>query len=1007
MLTLSPSSATALPRPHDPARTAREMERWLQAIAALEDAHTRTALEALSANPDVHALLASLFGHSPHLTWCLLREPATFLHIAERGVEASFADLMDLLAEPLPVDETLVKPMRTLRQIKRRAALIIGLADILGHWGVASVTDALTSLAEQAVGRAIDVLLQRAINRGDLTIAPTERPSEASGFIILGMGKLGARELNYSSDIDLILLYDDDRLTSSKPDKLQQICVRIARDLVRMMEERTGDGYVFRTDLRLRPDPGSTPLVVSTIAAETYYESIGQNWERAAMIKARPIAGDISAGKAFLRTIRPFVWRRSLDFNAIRDVHAMKRQINEYSLKDKGRGLGRVNGFNVKLGRGGIREIEFFVQTQQLIYGGREPTLRTSGTIEGLWALVRAHRLPERSARELTQAYQFLRTVEHRIQMVDDAQTHLLPDDDDGVARIAGFLGYDGAEPFRAALLHEVDTVRTHYAALFEEQPRQSTNIGNLLFTGGEDDPDTLASLSQMGFTDPSKVAALVRGWLMGRYRCTRSERARELLTEVMPALLHTFGTTLDPDGCVVRFDRFLSALPAGIQLFSLFQRNPQILTLMADIMGTSLTMSEYMARQPDTLEGVLTPGYFDSLPSRQTLEARLADHIGQAGDFQDVLTICQRFSKDYRFQAGLHALLQTPLWEQCGAFRTDVAEVAMAALLPAIEADFSRRHGTMPAGGLAVIGMGKLGARELTARSDLDMVLVYEPAPEGTKSDGARPLSAYEYFIKLSQRFVSALTAQSGDGQLYEVDLRLRPAGKASPPAVSLEAFITYHRTDSWTWEHMALTRARVVAGSPSACKAAEKAIHAILTRPRDPDALLADVASMRQRVDKEYATTNIWAVKYVRGGMMDIEFITQYLLLRHAAAHPEVLTPVTADALTRLEALGLLAPTHAQVLRHTHALLLRLQAYQRITHGSTLSPDAIPPALKRGIALAVSVAENTTGSALTFAAAEALVRAHQAATFAVYSALIDIPAAALPPPAEISHDA
>ncbi len=999
MSSLPLPSAAPLPHPTNPDRTAREAERWAALLAGLEQAHTREALQAFTASPAGQTLLNGLFGHSPHLTWCLLKEPQTLLGLLEHGPDMAFADIMDGLTNPLPADDTLAKPMRVIRQVKRRAALIIGLADILGLWSVAAVTDALTSVAEQTVGAALDTLMARAITRGELIVPPAERPAAASGFIILGMGKLGARELNYSSDIDLILLYDDDRLSSSKPDRLQQICVRIARDLVRMMEERTGDGYVFRTDLRLRPDPGSTPLAVSTAAAEVYYESIGQNWERAAMIKARPIAGDLAAGHAFLRAIRPFIWRRSLDFNAIRDVHAMKRQINEYSLKDKGKGLGRVNGFNVKLGRGGIREIEFFVQTQQLIYGGREVALRTAATVEGLWALVRAGRLPERTAQELSEAYAFLRKVEHRVQMVDDAQTHLLPEDDAGVARIAAFLGYEGDAPFRAELLYHVDKVRTHYAALFEDVPSLSADTGNLVFVGEDNDPDTLNSLAKLGFTDPPRIAQLVRVWHKARYRCTRSERARELLTELMPTILRTFGRTLDPDGCVVRFDRFLSALPAGVQLFSLFQRNPQILTLVADIMGTSPLISDYMANQPDTLEGVLTPGYFDSLPDRATLQARLDAHLAQAGDFQDVLTACQRFSKDHRFQAGLHALLQTPLWDQCGAFRANIAEVAMQALLPAIETDFARRHGRMPAGGMAVIGMGKLGAQELTAKSDLDLVLVYVPAAEGTRSDGEKPLSAYEYFIKLSQRFITALTAQSGDGQLYEVDLRLRPAGKASPPAVSLDAFTTYHRNDAWTWEHMALARGRVVAGDPQACAVVADAITAILTRPRDPAKLLVDVADMRRRVEKEYATQNPWEVKYSRGALMDIEFITQYLLLRHAATHPHILSPMTGVALANLAAAGLLDQQQAGCLIHTHKLMLRLQAYQRITLGDTVKPDAIPPVLQRGLALAVAVAEGmpTEGEGLAFAQAHAIVLQRQAQAFAIYQTLIDDPAAAL----------
>ncbi|WP_445679287.1 bifunctional [glutamine synthetase] adenylyltransferase/[glutamine synthetase]-adenylyl-L-tyrosine phosphorylase [Radicibacter daui] len=989
----------ALPVASPEANLARE--RWQGALAA----------RGLAAPADDAAsrLLEVIFGASPHLSTALEREPDLLAALEADGPDAVFEAEIRKLADEAGELTDPDRVMMPLRIAKRRLGLVIAIADITGLWALDAVTEALTRLAEATLGAAADALMRRAYARGDLEAPAAGAAIKASGLIILGMGKLGARELNYSSDIDLIILYDESRITSAKPDRVPQLFVRIARDLVRIMEERTGAGYVFRTDLRLRPDPGSTPLAVSVAAAEYYYGAIGQNWERAAMIKARPVAGDIEAGEAFLAAIRPFVWRRNLDFAAIRDVHAMKRQINQHSLKDKGIGAARAAGFNVKLGRGGIREIEFFVQTQQLIYGGREVALRIPRTVKGLWALVEAGRLPAATAEELSAAYTFLRTVEHRVQMVEDAQTHTLPESAEGLGAIAAFLGFATSDAFQDELIAHVDRVRGHYAALFEDVPSLSGEEGSLVFTGTEDDPETLATLRSMGFAEPARVAAIVRNWHMAHYRATRSTRARELLTDLVPVILRALAGTAEPDAAMLRFDSFLSRLPSGVQLFSLFQMNPHLMELLATIMGDSPWMAGYMANHPDALEAVLTPGFLDRLPGREELRAELSSQIAHARDFEDVLTLCQRFAKDHSFQAGLHALLQTEMWEGNGRLRAHIAETVLEGLMPAVEGEFARRHGRMPPlpgvsrvgprqAELAVIGMGKLGGRELSPRSDLDLVLVYRPPGPEERSDGERPLSANEYYIKLGQRLISALTAQSGDGQLFEIDLRLRPSGNAGPPAVGLEAFTAYEANEAWTWEHMALTRARVVAGPPALAAAIEEVIHATLTRPRDPDRLLRDVAEMRERLDREFRRPNLWETKFARGGIVDIEFIAQYLQLRHAHENPAILKTGTSEALMALAKAGYLPQEDARTLRTALGLWLRVQAYMRITHGRTTEPASAPEALRLGLARTVKAAIDADGPVPTFEEAERLIGEWQQRCFALYSSLVAQPAASLP---------
>ena len=445
------------------------------------------------------------------------------------------------------------------------------LAEVAGAWSLEQQTAALSRFAEAALGAALRHLLREAARKGLIALTNADQPEQDSGLIVLGIGKLGGYELNYSSDIDLIILYDPAAARVSARDGVQSFFVRLTRDLVRILEAYTGDGYSFRTDLRLRPDPASTPLAMSVPAALAYYESVGQNWERAALIKARPVAGDGAAARRFLRELQPFIWRKNLDFAAIQDIHSIKRQINAH----RGGGRIAVEGHDIKTGRGGIREIEFFAQTQQLIWGGRLPELRVGPTCEALRRLAGAGRIDPAAAAQLIDDYRFLRRLEHRLQMVDDAQTHALPSDRAGIERIAVFLGYSDTEAFVADLRAHLASVERHYAELFEQAPTLA-GPGNLVFTGADDDRETLRTLSQLGFAEPATVSALVRSWHHGRLRATRSQRAREILTELVPELLRIFGATPHPDAALRRFDQFLSHLPAGVQLFSLFHANPR-----------------------------------------------------------------------------------------------------------------------------------------------------------------------------------------------------------------------------------------------------------------------------------------------------------------------------------------------------------------------------------------------------------------------------------------------
>ncbi len=974
-----------LPEPADAARAARGLESWQDAAAAAEPALAAFA-HAIAGCPQGRRVISSLAGNSPYLGLSLTRDIVFAERLFTQGFEPAFAALMAEVKDRFDAETDIAKLMSGLRLVKRRAALLIGLADICGAWTLEQVTAALSDLAEITLELAAEHLLRALHAKGELMLPDPLRPLRGSGLIILAMGKFGARELNYSSDIDLIVLYDEAAVTARDPETLARTFIRFTRDLVRIMDERTRDGYVFRTDLRLRPDPGATPSAVTVAAAEVYYASVGQNWERAAMIKARPVASDPSAAAAFMGTIRAFVWRRSLDFAAIQDIHSVKRQIHAH----KGHRHPAVNGHDIKLGRGGIREIEFFIQTQQLIYGGRDDRLRVAPTCLALRAFVVAGRVKPEVAEEMIRAYRFLRQVEHRLQMIDDRQTHQLPKTDEEVAQVAVFLGFECREIFAETLLGHLMRVEGHYADLFEEAPSLA-GPGNLMFTGTDDDPGTLVTLRGLGFGNPSGVIATVAAWHRGRYRCMRSARARELLTELTPALLQAMGRTRHSDEALGRFDELMSRLPSGIQLFSLFHAKPGLLDFIAEVMGTAPRLAQWLSRKPALLDSVVAPDYFSPLPGKAELVVEYRRACAGAGCFEDVLNEARRWVQDQSFRAGVHILRGITDGDQSGPFLSALADIVLDDLAERVTEDFARRHGHIPGGSMAIIAMGKLGSGQMTIASDLDLITVYHAPPEITQSDGLKPISPSEYYIKLTQRLINVITAPTSEGRLYEVDMRLRPSGTAGPVAVSLDAFCRYQHDSAWTWEHMALTRARVISGSPALRGELERIAREVLTRPRDGVRLVLDVADMRRRIDREHATKNPWEVKYARGGFIDINFIAQYLMLCHAHQYPAVISPNTVYALEGLRAAGVLEAKIADDLILVHRTWRRVQGFLRLTTGGSLEPNDAPEAIR--VALGRCVFPERT-LPVPFRETDERVRELAAIAYQHFQMLIDEPA-------------
>ncbi len=854
-----------------------------------------TALPGLDA--DFRPLIRGAAGCSPYLAGLIASE-ADWLPEAltdpESAVSGILGGIPDIALDQLPAE---------LRQAKRRIALIAALADLGGVWPLEKVTHVLTDFADASVHRCLVALVGAEIARGKL---PGDQDAEtAGGMTALAMGKMGAGELNYSSDIDLICLFDETRFDPDDYHDARASFIRVTRRMTAILSDVAAGGYVFRTDLRLRPDASVTPVCLSMEAAERYYESVGRTWERAAYIKARACAGDIAAGEEFLKTLRPFVWRKHLDFAAIQDAHDMRLRIRDH----KGlRGALVLEGHNMKLGRGGIREIEFFTQTRQLIAGGRDPSLRVRGTHDGLQCLAKADWVPQETADTLYDHYRFHREVEHRLQMINDAQTHHLPNDAEGFDRLAAFMGRDLA-PLRRDLTDRLEDVH----ALTE------------------------------GFFAPEPAAPVTSDWgrdVVARwhsYPALRSQRATEIFDRLTPQIMASLQDAARPDEALTQFDGFLAGLPAGVQLFSLFEANPQLTQLIVDIAATAPALAQYLSRNAGVLDAVIGGAFFDAWPGTDGLVADVQAILAAAPDYEAQLIAARRWAKEWHFRIGVHHLRGLIDAATSGQQYAELAEAVLTGLWPVIVAEFARKHGDMPGRGAVVLGMGSLGAARLNAESDLDLIVIYD-APGIDASDGRRPLATRAYYARLTQALVTALSAQMAEGRLYEVDMRLRPSGRQGPVATSLDAFRTYQREEAWTWEHLALTRARPVAGVAEIGAELEGFRVPLLAEKGQGAQVLPDLADMRARIAEAKPPQGDWDAKIGPGRLQDAELFAQACALRAGSAAHDLEGQLTAGV-----ADGWINAADAQAVSDAAGLFWRVQAAARLLTGGPLDPDAL----------------------------------------------------------------
>ncbi|MHA6722344.1 bifunctional [glutamine synthetase] adenylyltransferase/[glutamine synthetase]-adenylyl-L-tyrosine phosphorylase [Sphingomonas sp. RS2018] len=793
-----------------------------------------------------------------------------------------------------------------MRLARRRFALTVAIGDLSGLFDLTRTTGLLTSFADRALDNAIRV-----------AIAERVPGAEPVGFTALALGKQGSCELNYSSDIDPILLFDPETLPRRERDEPVDAAVRVGRRVVELLQARDGDGYVLRVDLRLRPSPEATPIVVPIEAALSYYESMALPWERAAFIRARAAAGDIALGQGFLSAVRPFVWRRSLDFGTIREIRGISRRIRDHHAQGQRFGP----GFDLKRGRGGIREIEFFAQIHQLIHGGREPALRTPATRDALAALAAAGRIDADDAAALSEAYVLLRTIEHRVQMIDDRQTHALPHAGEPLDRVARLHGLSAGAALLDLLAPHVERVGRVYDALDGEERTQVAVGGSALEK----------QLSAAGFADAAAAARLIETWRGGTYPALRSTAAQDALAAVLPALVAALGEAPDAGAALLRLDAVLSRLPTAINILRLIEARPALLRLLTLILAHAPTLAEALGRRSHLLDGLIDATAFDPAGDVAALAAEMARGEGD-DDYQRLLDRVRRVVGEKRFALGTQIVagVADPLAVSAGYAR--VAEAAIAVLTSATVAEFEQAHGRVPDSELVILALGRMGGAALTHASDLDLVYLFT-GDYSAESDGAKPLGAVVYYNRLAQRVTAALSVATASGPLYEIDTRLRPSGASGPLVVSLDGFDRYQRESAWTWEHMALTRARAVFGSDAARAAVGAVIARVLNGDRPDRDIVADAAGMRTEMAGHKPPAGPLDAKLLPGGLVDLEFAVHALQLdRRTAFDPHLGTAIDA-----LIAQGLMPPT----MRPAHDLLARLIVTARL-----IAPDAAPPA-------------------------------------------------------------
>ncbi|HEY6837636.1 MAG TPA: bifunctional [glutamate--ammonia ligase]-adenylyl-L-tyrosine phosphorylase/[glutamate--ammonia-ligase] adenylyltransferase [Geobacteraceae bacterium] len=904
--------------------------------------------------------LLTVCGSSPFLTSIICRDPAAFHELLvnrqidrQRDEGEMLAELRALVGEQTDMPSL----MAQLRRFKYREILRIAARDLNGLAPLEEVTAELSGLAAASLQVAYEIGRKNLVAEHGTPIMETPASPREADLTILGMGKFGGRELNFSSDIDLIYFYSSDQgETSGVSDgqggvrgkiSLHAFFAKLAEFITKAVSQVTADGFVFRVDLGLRPEGKSGDICVSQRAGEIYYESWGQSWERAAMLKARPVAGSLELGEQLLDAIQPFIYRKYLDYTLVEDMMAMKKKIDASLARE------REGEYNLKLGRGGIREIEFFIQALQLVYAGKNPALRERNSLESLAALREARIINDEDCEALCEAYRFLRTAEHRIQVVQERQTHSLPRQDEelrALARRCGYLRNGGTNKFMAVLEAHRTKVSAIYGALFlsrDEKLKEDIAPEVYYFFDPKADPDLLKDmLAERRFEQVDAAYDNILLLRDGPPRARLTERGRRTLGNIAPALLQEIFVSPDPDLALANLDRFLSAVGSRSAFYALLAENREILKVLVSLFGMSEFLSKIFIGHPELLDSMVSRSYASSYKDRAAMENELAELLGQVDYFEDRLDALRRYRHEEFLRIGMNDVHGKMGQTEIATQLTNLADACLRAAFVMAKGELARfgtptwktPEGDVREAAFAVIGMGKMGGGELNYHSDLDIIYIYD---HQGYTDGEKQISNHEYFAKLGQKIISILTTQTREGYVYKIDTRLRPSGNAGPLVTSMESFRNYHRHEAQIWERQALTKARVVLGESPLKEEVEAICRDTVYGSGADDDVRREIHRLRMRMEMELAREKegSYNIKTGRGGMVDVEFIVQFLQLKHGSTRPEIRSANTLSALKAFGAAGILAAEDCATLISGYKFLRRLENRLRIIHDYSMN--------------------------------------------------------------------
>ena len=944
----------------DPERALNNWERFFRVLPSIDD-----FLELLATSPRLPATLSTLFSGSQYLTDMVLQVPSIvdWLEVegrlyTPRNKEEMAHDLADLLEHGTSLDDR----FRMLRHFRKREMVRIGLRDLTRQGDLVETTEDLSNLADVCLGGAYEVGFQDLVGRygRPMSVDDSGRP-QPSEFAILGLGKLGGQELNFSSDIDLMFLYTCDGETSNSEGcgghATQRITnhefyTRLARLILKAIHDITADGNVYRVDLRLRPDGRGGPLVNSLAQLEVYYESWGKTWERQMLLKARTVAGSENLGRDFLRLMRPFIFRKYLDAAALQEIKQIKEQIDRSLEQQRGRGI------NIKLGRGGIREIEFVAQCFQLVFGGQDSWLQERHSLRALHRISERGYLTYEEYSNLAKAYIFFRELEHRIQMAYGRQTHELPTDVDELATLARKMGLrgQGAEGLATVLMQQyrehTTNVRTVYDKLF---------YGDFFDAGEDASPEwyILAAgvkagqtlLRQFQFADPEKTYRNLMLLHDGPPSVHPTAKSQELFRQLCGALLRVASEQPDPDLAINNLEQFVASTPARESLFRLWLDNEALLRVVLSLFGNSVFLSQRLIQQPDLLDTLLDPASLTRPKTTAELHHGLESSLSRASRYDERLDAVRRFKRAEEFRIGLREIAGEADILATMRDLSTLADVYLEAMLRIVWAEWAKPFGLpeSPEGqGFVIIGLGKLGGMELDFASDLDLLFVNEDA-----SDAALVPQQFAY-NKLAEKLMQAIGGMSRYGTVFRVDLGLRPEGNKGPLVLSVGSLQEYYLRRGQLWERQALLRARSVAGDLALAQQVMRVIEAfVYEAPIDPESV-DKIAAMRQRIEHERAKQGKagWDIKLGYGGLVDIEFVVQLYQLLWGAHNPPLRSTSTWDVLKALESQGLIPPPAAQSLREAYCFLRRVESALRIVDDRSINTIPDDPGKQRRLA-------------------------------------------------------